>query len=188
MKQIQCMQTRATTALLCSLSVLLLCLVSAYADAKPQLDYRIRSPSALQPNALNRGSTFANSTYKDVTVPAQMTRPPIYQHNDPYYPPNAYPPQHRPYPQQYPYPPYPPHARQGYPQQNRLSIIYHQPFPSQTSYSTQSNGYVNGHHGTMQSSSDILISDWRRYNLPDPHVGMHWIYQDGRYLQIPNDR
>lgn len=161
---------------------------TSYADSSPKLGYRIVPQPPPQQSPFNSGSTFANSTYKDVTVPPHMTRPPVYQQNYPYYPAHSYPPQHQSYPNQYPHQPYPPHAQQGYPQQNGLTIIYNQQFPSQTTYSTQSSGYVNGNNGSIQSSTYMLISDWRRYNLPDPSVGMHWIYQDGRYLQIPNDR
>lgn len=149
---------------------------SSYAGPSPKLGDRILPQSPPQQSSFKRGSTFANSTYTDVTVPPHMTRPLIYQQN---YPAHPYPPQHQ---------PYPPHVQQGYPQHNGLTVIYNQQFPSQTTYSTQSSGFVNGNNGSINSSSYMLISDWRRYNLPDPHVGMHWIYQDGRYLQIPNER
>lgn len=84
--------------------------------------------------------------------------------------------------QNYPNQPYP-----VYPQQNGVTIIYQQQFPTQTQYSENRYGYVNG-NGTIESSQYMLISDWRRYGLPDPQVGMHWIYENGRYVQIPNDR
>lgn len=74
-----------------------------------------------------------------------------------------------------------------YPQQNGVTIIYNHPFPTQTEYRTESHGFVNG-NGTIESSSYTLISDWQRYNLPAPNVGMHWIFQNGRYLQVPNHR
>ena len=47
---------------------------------------------------------------------------------------------------------------------------------------------MNGDGGSIQSSEYTLITDWRRYGLPDPQVGMHWVYQNGRYVQIPNGR
>ena len=83
------------------------------------------------------------------------------------------------YPQQRPYP--------VYPQQNGVTIIYNHQFPTQTEYRTESYGFVNG-NGTIESSSYTLISDWHRYNLPAPSAGMHWIYQNGRYMQMPNQR
>lgn len=90
--------------------------------------------------------------------------------------------------------PYPPHGhypnRQSYPvypQQNGLTIIYKHQFPQQKQYQSQSYGYVNGENGRIESSTYSLISDWRRYGLPDPQVGMHWIFQNGRYIQIAND-
>ena len=155
----------------CVASLLLMPSLSAQAETK--LGYRMSPPKP--PVQANSGSTFSNSTYKDVTVPPHMTRPPLYQQNHPY-------------PPQYPNRPYPPHGQQGYPQQNGVTIIYNQSLPSQTTYTHQSYGYVNGNGGTIESSSYMLISDWRRYGLPDPSVGMHWIYQNGRYLQVPNDR
>lgn len=84
--------------------------------------------------------------------------------------------------QNYPNQPYP-----VYPPQNGVTIIYNHQFPTQTTYSGNSYGYVNG-NGMIKSSQYTLISDWRRYGLPDPQVGMHWVYENGRYVQIPNDR
>lgn len=97
-------------------------------------------------------------------------RPPINKHT---YPQKPYQPNH----------PYP-----VYPQQNGLTIIYNHQFPQHTEYQSQSYGYVNGEQGRIESSTYTLISDWRRYGLPAPQVGMHWIYQKGRYIQIHNDR
>ena len=93
------------------------------------------------------------------------------------------------YPHYPSYPNYQHYPNQGYPYppQNGLTIIYNHQFPTQTTYSGNSYGYVNG-NGTIKSSQYTLISDWRRYGLPDPQVGMHWVYENGRYVQIPNDR
>lgn len=88
---------------------------------------------------------------------------------------------HRPVPQPYPYPAYPQAP------QNGLTIIYRQSLPTAVQYQSKQTGYVNGSQGRIESSQYMLISDWRRYGLPDPQVGMHWIYQHGRYLQVPND-
>jgi len=82
----------------------------------------------------------------------------------------------------YPNQPYP-----IYPTQNGVTIIYNHQFPTRTEYSGSSYGYVNG-GGRVESSQYTLISDWRRYGLPDPQVGMHWIFENGRYLQIENGR
>ena len=81
------------------------------------------------------------------------------------------------------YPSYP-----SYPPQNGVTIIYNHQFPTKTEYLGNSYGYVNGDGGSIQSSEYTLITDWRRYGLPDPQVGMHWVYQNGRYVQIPNGR
>lgn len=88
--------------------------------------------------------------------------------------PHSYPSMNRPYP--------------VYPQQNVVTIIYQQSLPTVTQYQSTSYGFVNGEHGTIESTQYTLIADWRRYGLPDPQVGMHWIYQNGRYVQIPNER
>ncbi|WP_179998952.1 RcnB family protein [Acinetobacter sp. YH12239] len=82
-----------------------------------------------------------------------------------------------------PYPPYP-----AYPQQNGITVIYQQSLPTTTTYSSKQSSFVNGQGGTIEMSQYMLISDWRRYGLPAPQVGMHWIYQNGRYIQMPNDR
>ncbi|WP_445116465.1 RcnB family protein [Acinetobacter sp. WZC-1] len=75
-----------------------------------------------------------------------------------------------------------------YPPNNGVTIIYNHQFPTQTEYHSDSQAFVNGDgHASIESSTYTLISDWRRYNLPDPAVGMHWIFQHGRYLQVPND-
>lgn len=95
------------------------------------------------------------------------------------------PPNHRPH--SYPAYGYPERPYPVYPQQNGVTIIYNHHFPTQTQYHSQSHGFVNG-NGTIESSSYMLISDWQRYHLPAPNVGMHWIYQNGRYLQVPNER
>ncbi len=132
-------------------------------------------------------SPYGYSTYKayadpyGTPLPPQYypIRPPVQQY--PVYP-------TRPYPNQRPNQAYP-HQYPQYPQQNGISIIYQQSFPQQTQYHSQQRGFVHGDANShIESSNYMLISDWRRYNLPDPAVGMHWIYQDGRYLQVPNDR
>lgn len=89
-------------------------------------------------------------------------------------------------PSQYPNPNHP--SRPEYPPQNDVTIIYHQQLPTRTQSHRESHGFVNGQGGRIESSQYTLISDWRRYGLPDPQVGMHWIFQNGRYVQVVNDR
>lgn len=127
-------------------------------------------------------SSYGYSTYKGYADPygtplpkhhPNPIRPPV-NHQPPYYP-------NYPHPSQRPYP--------IYPQHNGVTIIYNHSYPTQTEYRTESQGFVNGDpHGQIESSSYMLISDWQRYHLPAPNVGMHWIYQQGHYLQVPNDR
>ena len=121
--------------------------------------------SSYQGNATPYGHPFTQ------TYPVN---PPSYHHGWGY---PSYPARPLPYPNQ----PYP-----VYPQQNGVTIIYNHQFPTKTEYSSDSYGYVNGNGGSIQSSEYTLITDWRRYGLPDPQVGMHWVYQNGRYVQIPN--
>lgn len=106
-------------------------------------------------------------------------------------------PLNRPAPQYYPqHPPRPPHHGYPpsgpypvYPQQNGVTIIYNHQFPTQTGYRSETRSFVNGDaHSSIESTRYTIISDWRRYNLPAPAAGTHWIYQDGRYLQVPNQR
>lgn len=162
----------------------LLAPLTLHAESNQKLAYRI-NPTAqayagMNQNTAQRGSTFLNSTYKDVTVPPHRVRPPIYQQNAPYYAQQG----DVQYGYSYPNRPYPQH---GYPQQNGVTVIYQQSLPTYTSGQSHSYSYVNGDtNSTIESTSYMLISDWRRYNLPDPAVGMHWIYQNGRYLQIAN--
>ncbi|OTG84707.1 RcnB family protein [Acinetobacter sp. ANC 4648] len=90
-------------------------------------------------------------------------------------------------PPPYPSPSYPSYP--AYPPQNGVTIIYNDQFPTRTESRTESHGFVNGDaNSKIESSRYTLISDWRRYGLPDPQVGMHWIFQNGRYVQVPNDR
>ena len=149
------------------------------------------------------GSDWSN--YSSVERPQKKYPTTTYKYTDQYGRPMSQeipirPPAHRPYPSypSYPYPNYPnrpypnyptpSYPSQNYPPQNGVTIIYNHQFPTQTEYRSDSYGYVNGEGGRVESSQYTLISDWRRYGLPDPQVGMHWIYQNGRYLQIQNGR
>ena len=132
-------------------------------------------------------SPYGDSNYKGYADPYGT---PLAPQHYPIRPPVQHYPAHpsRPYPNQYPHHGYP-HQYPQYPQQNSISIIYQQSFPQQSQYHSEQRGFVYGDaNSRIESSSYMLISDWRRYNLPDPALGMHWIYQNGRYLQVPNDR
>ena len=154
---------------------------SSYADNKWG-NYRTveRYPAhTYQPPVYERPDRAYENPYGKPLAPQQVPPRP-YPHR---YPPQQwdYPQQYPSYPQQYPYQQYP-----QYPRQNGITIIYNQDLPTDSHYSYRSQGYVNG-TGSIQSSRYTLISDWRHYGLPAPSVGMHWIYQDGRYVQISND-
>ncbi len=160
-----------------SLSVLMLMLsgVSAttWADGKDWGNYRsVERPQKKYPTTTYKYTDqYGRQMTQEIPVRPQYPRP------YPSYP--SYP--NRPYP--HPNQPYP-----NYPPQNGVTIIYSHQFPTRTEYSGNSYGYVNGEGGQIESSHYTLISDWRRYGLPDPQVGMHWIFESGRYLQVPNDR
>lgn len=146
---------------------------SQYKSNSQQKSYRGNS-AAWHSNAR---APYGYSTYKGYADPYGTPlpqqhypiRPPVNQQSYPYYP-SAHDPM-RPYP--------------VYPQQNGVTIIYQQQFPTQVEHQHSSSGFVNG-QGTLQSSNYMLISDWRHYGLPAPQVGMYWIYQNGRYLQVEN--
>lgn len=160
-----------------SLSVLMLMLsvtsTMIWADAKDWGNYRsVELPQKRYPTTIYKYTDqYGRQMSQEIPVRPQ------YQHPYPTYP--SYP--SRPYPHlNGPYPSYPP--------QNGVTIIYNHQFPTRTEYSGSSYGYVNGEGGHIESSQYTLISDWRRYGLHDPQVGMHWIFQNGRYLQVPNER
>ncbi|MFW2078427.1 RcnB family protein [Acinetobacter sp. ULE_I010] len=166
-----------------SLSVLMLMLsgtsIMVWADAKDWGNYRsVERPQKRYPTTTYKYTDqYGRQMSQEIPIRPPSHRPyPSY----PSYP--NYP--NRPYPN-YPTPSYP---SQNYPPQNGVTIIYNHQFPTRTEYSGSSYGYVNGEGGHIESSQYTLISDWRRYGLPDPQAGMHWIFQNGRYLQVPNNR
>lgn len=107
-----------------------------------------------------------------------------YQHR-PHYPQNHYP--QNSYPQHYPnYPQRPPH-HQNYPTiQNGISIQYQA--PTTITHNSQSYSWVNGDPNTsrIESSRYTFISDWQRLGLPAPPNGTYWIFENGRYVLVPN--
>ncbi|RKG32438.1 RcnB family protein [Acinetobacter tianfuensis] len=90
----------------------------------------------------------------------------------------------RPYPPVHSHPPHPP--VRPYPPQNGVHIYYRA--PSTVTYSSNSYGWVNGEpsNSSISSSTHVVISDWRRLGLPDPPEGMYWIFENGRYVLVPN--
>ncbi|MGE8556982.1 RcnB family protein [Acinetobacter sp. UBA3106] len=129
------------------------------------------------------------SNYRGVDTTKYQPRP-YYPQN--HYPQNSYPQNHysyqqRNYPQRYPnYPQRPPH-HQNYPViQNGVSIQYQA--PTTITQNSQSYSWVNGDPRTarIESSSTTFISDWERLGLPAPPTGTYWIYENGRYVLVPN--
>ncbi|WP_180101168.1 RcnB family protein [Acinetobacter sp. YH12151] len=101
------------------------------------------------------------------------------------------PPRHS-YPQR-PMPPRPHYPQRpthwGYPpaqSQSGLNIQYQVP----TTIYQNSNSYswVNGDPNVarIESSRYSVISDWQRLGLPAPPRGSYWIYENGRYVLVPN--
>ena len=114
---------------------------------------------------------------------------PNFSLHQPNYPQNNYPqsshPQHRPHYPSRPTPSYPPHG--GYPPiQSGVSIQYHA--PTTITQNSQSYSWVNGDPNTarIESSSYTLITDWKRLGLPAPPNGTYWIFENGRYVLVPN--
>lgn len=110
----------------------------------------------------------------------------------PYYPHNNYPQNNYPYPQQhnpqhYPNDPQRSPHHQNYPTiQNGISIQYQA--PTTITQNSQSYSWVNGDPRTarIESSSTTFISDWQRLGLPAPPNGTYWIFENGRYMLVPN--
>lgn len=158
---------------------------SSYADNKWG-NYRTveRYPAQQYQAPTQQGQYRAYENPYGKPLPPQQMPPRPYSHRH-------YPPQQWDYPQQYPYQypqRYPYDSYPQYPRQNGITIIYNQDLPTDSNYTYRSQSYVNGGQGaSIQSSRYTLISDWRRYNLPAPNVGMHWVFQDGRYVQISVD-
>ncbi|CAM4368232.1 RcnB family protein [Acinetobacter pragensis] len=126
-------------------------------------------------------SAFAENqwgNYRGVDTSKQH-RPPSGQNGYPNYRPN-YP--NRPYPSRPPYPnrPYPPHINSG------VSITYQA--PTTIIQNSQSYSWVNGDPNVahIESSTQSVITDWRRVGLPAPPTGMYWIFENGRYVLVPN--
>ena len=124
-------------------------------------------------------STFAENkwaNYQGVDTSKPQHRPPSM--NRPGYP------QHAPnYPQHYPqYPnrPYPQYPQSG------ISIQYNA--PTTITQNSQSYSWVNGDpaSASISSSTYTFISDWKRIGLPAPPSGMYWIFENGRYVLVPN--
>ena len=134
-------------------------------------------------------STFADNkwaNYQGVDTSKPQHRPPSM--NRPGYP------QHAPnYPQHYPQypsrpPVYPQYPNRPYPQypQSGISIQYNA--PTTITQNSQSYSWVNGDpaSASISSSTYTFISDWKRIGLPAPPSGMYWIFENGRYVLVPN--
>ncbi|WP_425918878.1 RcnB family protein [Acinetobacter sp. TSRC1-2] len=138
------------------------------------------------------------SNYRGVDTSKYQHRPNYPQNN---YPQNHYPQQRLGYPQtSYPYSypknhypqnrPYyqqrPPHHQNYSTIQNGISIQYQA--PTTITHNSQSYSWVNGDPNTarIESSNATLITDWRRVGLPAPPNGTYWIFENGRYVLVPN--
>lgn len=136
--------------------------------------------------------TQANSTKWNASVgvnlgtsnrPNYPQQPSYYPQQHPSYPNQGYPPQNG-YPHYPPNRPFPPsgniHSNGG------LSLTYQA--PSYTTVNHQTYTWVNGDPNVAQikSSTKIIITNWRELGLPAPPNGMHWIYEDGRYILESN--
>lgn len=126
--------------------------------------------------------SYPQTGYPQNNYPQQ--HPGYSQNNHPYnrYPQNNYPQNH---PNYQHYPSRPPHG--AYPPiQNGISIQYQA--PTTITQNSQSYSWVNGDPNTarIESSNSTLITDWRRVGLPAPPNGTYWIFENGRYVLVPN--
>ncbi|NNH26081.1 RcnB family protein [Acinetobacter terrestris] len=127
------------------------------------------------------------SNYRGVDTTKYQHRPHYPQTSYPHhnYPKNNYP--QNSYPRNRPYYPQRPSRHQNYPTiQNGISIQYQA--PTTITHNSQSYSWVNGDPNTarIESSSYSLISDWKRLGLPAPPNGTYWIFENGRYVLVPN--
>lgn len=127
------------------------------------------------------------SNYRGVDTTKYQHRPHYPQTSYPHhnYPQNSYPQNN--YPQNRPYYPQRPLRHQNYPTiQNGISIQYQA--PTTITHNSQSYSWVNGDPNTarIESSSYTLITDWKRLGLPAPPNGTYWIFENGRYVLVPN--
>src|SRR5690606_9319274 len=127
------------------------------------------------------------SNYRGVDTTKYQHRPHYPQTNYPHhnFPKNNYP--QNSYPQNRPYYPQHPSHHQNYPTiQNGISIQYQA--PTTITHNSQSYSWVNGDPNTarIESSSYTLITDWKRLGLPAPPNGTYWIFENGRYVLVPN--
>ncbi|WP_445660619.1 RcnB family protein [Acinetobacter sp. F16] len=127
------------------------------------------------------------SNYRGVDTTKYQHRPHYPQTNYPHhnFPKNNYP--QNSYPQNRPYYPQRPSHHQNYPTiQNGISIQYQA--PTTITHNSQSYSWVNGDPNTarIESSSYTLITDWKRLGLPAPPNGTYWIFENGRYVLVPN--
>lgn len=165
--------------LILSTTVLVMCTsISVMADAKDWSKYR--TVERKQPHYPTTTYKYTDQYGRPMTEEIPVRRP---QYQQPYsnhhYSNHSYPNQN------YPHRPYP--SRDS--ERSGVTVIYNHSFPTQTEYRSDRQGFVYGDsNARIESSRYTLISDWRRYGLPDPQVGMHWIYENGRYVQIPNTR
>ncbi len=117
--------------------------------------------------------------------PNYPQQPPHYSQHRPNYPSQGYP--NHGYPPQYGYPPNRPFPPSGHVHSHGGVSLNYQA-PSYTTVNHQTYTWVNGDPNVAQikSSTKIVITNWRELGLPAPPSGMHWIYEDGRYILEPN--
>src|SRR5690606_532487 len=70
--------------------------------------------------------------------------------------------------------------------QSGLNIQYQA--PTTIYQNSNSWSWVNGEPNVarIESSRYGVISDWQRLGLPAPPRGSYWIYENGRYVLVPN--
>lgn len=157
------------------IAIILLSSTGTSAALNGKISYRnVPKPPVSAPSATsNLRSSFGG---------AYQLQPP--QREQSYQRPHHQPPHHqRPHHPRPPHHSYPPSYPHSHPNAG-ITVIYQQSLPSSSQYQYVNQGHVyNGNSGISQST---VIVDWHQYHLPAPARGMHWIYEHGRYLQVPN--
>ncbi len=138
-------------------------------------------PSLVQANSPKWNASIGvnvGNTHRP-NYPQQPQQPQHYPQHRPNYPSQGYP--NHGYPPNRPFPPSGHvHSHGG------VSLNYQA--PSYTTVNHQTYTWVNGDPNVAQikSSTKIVITNWRELGLPAPPSGMHWIYEDGRYILESN--
>ena len=150
--------------------MMLLGSTGAYANLNGKMSSRyVPKPPVSVPSATSNLRSSFGGAY-------QLNPPQYVPSNSQHRPPHHQPPPHYPHPPSYPHS----HPNSG------ITVIYQQSLPTTTQYRYVNQAHVYGSESGLSQST--VIVDWHQSQLPAPARGMHWIFENGRYLQVPYRR